>query len=844
MAFHVACPITCQRICFCTLGFPENLQSEKGRRAFVDEVNVLEDILKDPWFLRAGGRKTLQVQVPHVEKGDGLSKKQGDSVTGVDGEGEELQSVQTKRVSLQKKAIAASLAAEDLARRFETGNFADVSGASIKDQNGDDRDGSAVKVMCRMCFSAESEGSSRAARMLSCKTCNKKYHRNCLKSWANHRDLFDWHSWVCASCRICEVCRRSGDPNKLMFCKRCDAACHSYCQQPPHKNVTPGPYLCPKHTRCHSCGSTVPGSGSSTRWFLGYTCCDACGRLFVKGKYCPVCLKVYRDSESTPMVCCDACGRWVHCHCDGISDEKYQEFQTDRNLYYKCACCRGDCYEVRDLDDAVQELWRRRDDAEQDQIANSRAAAGLITHEDRVPLSPSSDDEQHPHIVSKGEFGRTLKFSVKGISEKVLKSVKEQGKYSNNGLLSKKYAKKKTSQTQSNGKTEGLNEMLGAHAENSLGDHKVDGSRLEVASAAGSMPSNTLSIGNESENSPISQSGIGSKVFVQGAAVHSDTRNPKIVKIKSSKSRVVDLEDASGKLASAPEGGKRPKIVIHLSKKGTANDVSRSDASNSHREQSSAASGSEDVSQKEMHILGLHDQIAMIDDDRGFKDDISSHPSTLMERGKPGGVIKHCNIKPEDSRLGSPNVGGETDKGAFESIPEERIPSVTGKRKTRGNTSEEDIFLRNDTPAIVDSSSSKLSLKFKLKNPSHSLWGPQGDGDEKNSVKGQRSKRKRPISLAENGSFVPRDDPINEVGDPINEVLDANWILKKLGKDAVGKRVEVHQPSDNSWHEGVVTNMIEGSSTLSVQLDDGRDRTLDLGKQGIRFISQKHRRLR
>uniref|UniRef100_A0A3Q7EJ26 Uncharacterized protein n=1 Tax=Solanum lycopersicum TaxID=4081 RepID=A0A3Q7EJ26_SOLLC len=42
---------------------------------------------------------------------------------------------------------------------------------------------------------------------------------------------------------------------------------------------------------------------------LGYTCCDACERLFVKGNYCPVCLKVCRDSESTPMVCCDICQR-------------------------------------------------------------------------------------------------------------------------------------------------------------------------------------------------------------------------------------------------------------------------------------------------------------------------------------------------------------------------------------------------------------------------------------------------------------------------------------------------------------------------------------------------------
>lgn len=34
------------------------------------------------------------------------------------------------------------------------------------------------------------------------------------------------------------------------------------------QNVSSGPYLCPKHTRCHSCGSTVPGNGSSVRYWL------------------------------------------------------------------------------------------------------------------------------------------------------------------------------------------------------------------------------------------------------------------------------------------------------------------------------------------------------------------------------------------------------------------------------------------------------------------------------------------------------------------------------------------------------------------------------------------------
>jgi hypothetical protein len=32
------------------------------------------------------------------------------------------------------------------------------------------------------------------------------------------------------------------------------------------QNVSHGPFLCPKHTKCHSCGSTVPGSGVSTRY--------------------------------------------------------------------------------------------------------------------------------------------------------------------------------------------------------------------------------------------------------------------------------------------------------------------------------------------------------------------------------------------------------------------------------------------------------------------------------------------------------------------------------------------------------------------------------------------------
>lgn len=45
-------------------------------------------------------------------------------------------------------------------------------------------------------------------------------------------------------------------------------------------------------------------------------------------------------------------------------------------------------------------------------------------------------------------------------------------------------------------------------------------------------------------------------------------------------------------------------------------------------------------------------------------------------------------------------------------------------------------------------------------------------------------------------------------------------------------------------HKGVVANVIEGTSSLSVSLDDGKVKTLELGKQGIRFVPQKQKRSR
>lgn len=42
----------------------------------------------------------------------------------------------------------------------------------------------------------------------------------------------------------------------------------------------------------------------------------------------------------------------------------------------------------------------------------------------------------------------------------------------------------------------------------------------------------------------------------------------------------------------------------------------------------------------------------------------------------------------------------------------------------------------------------------------------------------------------------------------------------------------------------MVIDVFEGTSTLSVKFDDGRAKTMELGKQGIRFVTQKQKRSR
>ncbi|KAJ6905317.1 hypothetical protein NC652_023160 [Populus alba x Populus x berolinensis] len=846
MAFHVACPITCRRICFCSLGFPRDLHSRKPKADFLFDVAGIDEFLTDPLGIRASREGTVLVSVPKVvpvpvpvpasiPPTHSLEVVSARDREGDGGVGEDAFSTQTKRVAIQRQAAAAKASAEYYAKKVESGDT-----VASKDTPGEDAD-----PFCQICFVGQTRGSERARKMLPCKSCGKKYHRSCLKTWARHRDLFHWSSWTCPSCRTCEVCRKTGDPSKFVFCRRCDGAYHCYCQHPPHKNVSSGPYLCPKHTRCHSCGSSVPGNGLSVRWFLGYTCCDACGRLFVKGNYCPVCLKVYRDSESTPMVCCDICQRWVHCHCDGISDEKYLQFQADGNLQYQCATCRGECYQVKDLKDAIQELWRRRDKADRGLIASLRAAAGLPAEEDICSISPYSDGDGNGPEALRNDFGYSINLSLKGIGGKSPKKSKDHGKKHWN----KKYPKKKSCHAASISKSEPHQHDIHSYVHD-MDDCKNYDSESQAKGGSDKSCSLVAGIVNHTEGvCSISQPGGLKHKFVDEVMVSDGERTSNVFKIKSNKPHDVDSWDDTEKHAGKSKSVKAKRLVINLgARKINVSSPPKSD------------------------VQSCQSELDLKVSNRDTVDHSGQTRGLIKFARREGNLIKFGKVKAEASNFNPKSDGGSHSDG-YETVPLDHarvssakkslegsravvrpaggeVPTLRSDKLSLGKQSEvrpdthtESNGDSGDTPIFHSlPKESKLSLKLKIKKPNLENQSSliHLHEEEKSNIRGQRSKRKRALSLMEKTMY--NEDEGMPPSHLDSEMTEADWILKKLGKDAIGKRVEVHQPSDNSWHKGVVSDIVEGTSMLSVALDDGIVKTLKLGKQAVRIVSQKQKR--
>lgn len=247
--------------------------------------------------------------------------------------------------------------------------------------------------------------------------------------------------------------------------------------------------------------------------------------------------------------------------------------------------------QVKDLEDAVKELWRRRDKADRDLIASLRAAAGLPTQEEIFSISPYSDDEENGPVVLKNEFGRSLKLSLKGLVDKSPKKNKDYGKKYN-----KMYVKKKIDQGSVVGKTE-LDQSFEGHNDTqsfgySLGHEKND----DMLSHGNEVPDTYSSpiAGSHShteEICSINHPGVLKHKFVEEVMVSDEDRTSRVVQIKSNKSNDLDSGEDTGKHTGKSKPVKGKKLVINLGpRKINVTNSPRSDASTGQREQDLAAS--------------------------------------------------------------------------------------------------------------------------------------------------------------------------------------------------------------------------------------------------------------
>jgi len=199
-------------------------------------------------------------------------------------------------------------------------------------------------------------------KLIHCSQCENSGHPSCLDMNRHLVKVIQGYDWQCMECKTCTQCSAPHDEEAMMFCDNCDRGYHSYCVG--LKEIPKGRWICEKCGKCSSCLIRKPvPDGETGRWknevtkptdgseaeFLQIHCHD-CSRLFRKGSFCPVCLKVYRIEEDhiNPMVMCDICDRWIHTDCDGIDEDRYNELSKDRQTTYTCILCRGDVEERMD----------------------------------------------------------------------------------------------------------------------------------------------------------------------------------------------------------------------------------------------------------------------------------------------------------------------------------------------------------------------------------------------------------------------------------------------------------------------------------------------------------------
>ncbi|KAL5109440.1 Histone-lysine N-methyltransferase 2C [Taenia crassiceps] len=165
--------------------------------------------------------------------------------------------------------------------------------------------------------------------IIPCAQCGQCFHIFCGDLSRVSRTVLE-KGWRCLECTICEGCGRATDENLLLLCDDCDISYHTFCLNPPLKEVPKGNWKCTNCVSCLQCGRRSPGT--NCEWSSNYTQCAPCASNTI----CPACTLPYRDGDL--LIKCAECERWSHAGCDQIRTEEEVDFVVDGG--YTCALCR------------------------------------------------------------------------------------------------------------------------------------------------------------------------------------------------------------------------------------------------------------------------------------------------------------------------------------------------------------------------------------------------------------------------------------------------------------------------------------------------------------------------
>ncbi|KRX09893.1 Zinc finger, FYVE/PHD-type [Pseudocohnilembus persalinus] len=194
--------------------------------------------------------------------------------------------------------------------------------------------------------------------VIKCKSCERAWHSQCLDPPLNYK-LVGRFDYFCTECKLCVLCWRSINEDKLLMCDCCDRAFHMECIQPPIIEVPEGKWFCQDCVKCASCKNVLlTNQNFNTKIQEKYAdqtvdskiICDRCWEFYKKKEYCPVCYKVIDEGQGQNYVCCDNCNLWIHFTCEKLSEKQIKEVQQIKN--YTCKNCK----KIQEKETAIKTL--------------------------------------------------------------------------------------------------------------------------------------------------------------------------------------------------------------------------------------------------------------------------------------------------------------------------------------------------------------------------------------------------------------------------------------------------------------------------------------------------------